>query len=733
MNLSKIQEITTKELKSYFDHAQGYLLLSILLAVLYFLFLRTFFIIGTASVRNLFQFLPWILTIFVPAVTMSSIASEKDKQTLEYLITQPITPKDIIIGKIFGAWIFSSIGILLTLPLAFLISTIGTIDIGETTAGYIGALILTFALTSLGVAISSFYKNQISAFLTSATVIFLLNVISTDLVSINIPITISNLLSKLSVADNYFSIIRGVLEVPSIVYFSLFIYISINIGITNIEQVRYSKIKSRIIKFAKSLVVILAISAITVYSAGYAKGRIDLTTNKKYTLSEISKETLKNGDKVNINVYASKDLPQQFQAVFSELKNILNDYSAFGGQKVQVQYLNPEDNMAEINANGISPIQFNVIGNDQYQVKQGYMALVISNDTDNSKKEVIAYVNDLNSLEFELTKAINKVKETGRPTIAFAIGNGEKDLYQDFGTLKSILDTDYTITTVSLPNAEDAKVPDLKTFKAIIFAGQTNAYSKNAEKEIITYIKNGGNVLYMPDLVQIDLQTTSASKNEALNGSLLSEFGIKINPDLVYDLRSNVPTQVGTESGVIVVSYPFWTVGVLSSTNSKEFPGTAIFPWTSSLELSSDDWEKLYSTSIFGNKQANTFNIALEQELNETDLQEIPLIAMSGLKDKNKGVIIVTGTSRIFDNQFISQSRENALLSVSIFEKLASEKNFSQITAKNILGSQFISTTDAQKQLINYGSPALSFSLLLMLGIARYGGKKRQKHMIEYI
>ena len=239
MNLSKIQEITTKELKSYFDHAQGYLLLSILLAVLYFLFLRTFFIIGTASVRNLFQFLPWILTIFVPAVTMSSIASEKDKQTLEYLITQPITPKDIIIGKIFGAWIFSSIGILLTLPLAFLISTVGTIDIGETTAGYIGALILTFALTSLGVAISSFYKNQISAFLTSATVIFLLNVISTDLVSINIPITISNLLSKLSVADNYFSIIRGVLEVPSIVYFSLFIYISINIGITNIEQVRY--------------------------------------------------------------------------------------------------------------------------------------------------------------------------------------------------------------------------------------------------------------------------------------------------------------------------------------------------------------------------------------------------------------------------------------------------------------------------------------------------------------
>src|SRR3989344_1404595 len=127
MNLSKIQEITTKELKSYFDHAQGYLLLSILLAVLYFLFLRTFFIIGTASIRNLFQLLPWILTIFVPALTMSSIASEKDKQTLEYLITQPITPKDIINGKIFGAWIFSSIGILLTLPLAFLISTIGTI------------------------------------------------------------------------------------------------------------------------------------------------------------------------------------------------------------------------------------------------------------------------------------------------------------------------------------------------------------------------------------------------------------------------------------------------------------------------------------------------------------------------------------------------------------------------------------------------------------------------------
>ncbi|PIR42229.1 hypothetical protein CO058_01550 [candidate division WWE3 bacterium CG_4_9_14_0_2_um_filter_35_11] len=733
MNLNKIIEIANKELKSYLDHAQGYLLLSILVSVLYFLFLKTFFVVGTASVRSLFELLPWILTIFVPAVTMSSIASEKEKQTLEYLITQPITPKEIIFGKILGAWIFSSIGILLTLPLAFIISTIGKIDTGETVAGYLGALILILTLSSLGVAISSFYKNQISAFLTTATVIFLLNIISTDLISINLPVSVSNLLSNLSISDNYFSIIRGVLEIPSIVYFALFIYISINIGITNIEKVRFSKMKAAIIKSLKSLVLILLISAITIYSAGYAKGRVDLTSNKKYTLSQISKDTLKSGDKVRIDVYASNDLPQQFQAAFSELKNTLNDYTAFGGDKIQVQYLLPDDHKAELDANGITPIQFNVIGNDQYQVKQGYMALVISNDSDQSKKEIIPYVNDINSLEFELTKAISKVKESSKPTIAFATGNGEKDLYQDFAALKSMIGSDYTVTTVALPSEETAKVPDLSVYKAIVFAGQTTSYSKASEDAIISFVKNGGNILYMPDLIQIDLQTTSASKNEEINGDLFNEFGIKVNPDLVYDLRSNVPTQVGTESGVIVVSYPFWTVGVLSSENTKELPGTAIFPWSSSLEITSPDWETLYSTSVFGNKQIGTFNIGLEQNLSETDLQTIPLVAISGISDKDKGIMIVAGTTRMFDNQFVSQSRENALLATSLFEKLASEKNFSQISAKNILGSQFKSTTNLQKDLVNYGSPAASLLLLIMIGIARYTKKKRQKHMLEYI
>lgn len=733
MNLNKIFEITKKELRSYFDHFQGYLLLTIFISVLYFLFLKTFFIVGIASIRNLFEVLPWLLTIFVPAVTMGSIASEKDKQTLEYLITQPITPKEIIFGKILGSWIFTSVGILLTIPLAFLVSTIGTIDVGETIAGYAGALVLILALSSLGVAVSSFYKNQITAFLTSATIIFLLNIINTDLISINLPLAISNLLSKLSITDNYYSIARGVLEIPRIVYFALFIYISISIGITNIEKVRYSKMKASISKSLKTFALLLLVSAVTIYSAGYAKGRIDLTSNKKYTLSPVSIDTLKNGDKVRIDVYASKDLPQQFQAAFFELKNTLNDYESFGGDKIQIQYLLPEENKATLESNGITPIQFNVIGNDQYQVKQGYMALIISNDADQSKKEIIPYVNDVNTLEFDLTKAISKVKESSKPTIAFAIGNGEKDLYQDFAVLKSILEVDYTITTVSFPSDEEQKAPDLSSYKAIVLAGQTSAYSTSSQAEIQAFIEKGGNIMYMPDLIQIDLQTTQATKNDVINGDLLNKYGIKVNPDLVYDLRSNVPTQVGTESGVIVVSYPFWTVGVLASIDSKDLPGTAIFPWTSSLEITSPNkWETIYSTSTFGNKQTGNFNIGLQQNLSESDLQTIPLVAVSK-PNQNKGLMIVTGTTRMLDNQFISQSRENALLATSLFEKLASEKSFSQISAKNILGMQLKAITNTQKRVVNYGAPILSFTLLTIIGLARYTRQKRQKRMLEYI
>src|SRR3990167_3881166 len=113
MKIKNILEITIKELKSFYDNVGGYLLSVIFLALLYFLFLKPFFISQTVSLRDMFQWMPWLFIVFVPAITMGSFAKEYENQTIEYLLSKPLEKKEVIIGKILGSFLYIHITVLL--------------------------------------------------------------------------------------------------------------------------------------------------------------------------------------------------------------------------------------------------------------------------------------------------------------------------------------------------------------------------------------------------------------------------------------------------------------------------------------------------------------------------------------------------------------------------------------------------------------------------------------------
>lgn len=164
INLKKILEITFKDLKGFFDSLYGYILIFIFLLLAYFMFLQSFFVVGNASMQQLFNMFPVYMIVFIPAITMGSFARESDKQTLEYVLTKPVRTIEVVIGKTLAASIFGFSAVLLTIPLYFTIARIGRIDAGETFAGYIASLLLIIALSSLGVMVSSFFKIKLVHF-----------------------------------------------------------------------------------------------------------------------------------------------------------------------------------------------------------------------------------------------------------------------------------------------------------------------------------------------------------------------------------------------------------------------------------------------------------------------------------------------------------------------------------------------------------------------------------------
>jgi ABC-2 type transport system permease protein len=79
----------------------------------------------------------------------------------------PITMTEAILGKFLAAWLFMTIGILLTFPIVLTTAYLGSPDLGVTAAGYIGAILLAGAYVSVGLLTSSMTRSQVISFVLS--------------------------------------------------------------------------------------------------------------------------------------------------------------------------------------------------------------------------------------------------------------------------------------------------------------------------------------------------------------------------------------------------------------------------------------------------------------------------------------------------------------------------------------------------------------------------------------
>ena len=725
MKINNIVEISTKELKSFYDNLSGYLLTAIFLALLYFLFLKPFFITQTVSLRDLFQWIPWLFVVFIPAITMGSFAKEYENQTIEYLLSKPLEKREIIIGKIVGAFTFVFISVLLTTPLIFFVNRLGNLDLGETFAGYFGVFMLGLTLSAIGVAISSVFKNQITAFIFSVVLMFALTIIGSELTAINLPLQITNILANLSITEHFYSLTRGVFKASDLVYF--FILILFSIGLAEINLNREKGVKTRGLKNNISTLIAVSASIVLILLVSrFMYGRIDLTSSKKYTLSDTTKAILSTDKKVTIEVYASDNLPQQFKYRYNELKNILDDYKTQAGSKLDIQYLSATGKEAELQQQGISPAEFRVYGNDQLQAQRGYLGVLLKNDE--GQTESIPLVQDVNQLEYELSRLIYRLKNTEKSKIAFASGNGERSTFNEYQALSQLLESDYQIETVLFPSVvgETKDQPNLSQYKMLVIADPTDPYTLESKQKIADFLQNGGSVIYLAENAVVDNELATAVKPENVEGDILTALGASINADLVYDIQNHGMVTVETAQGLLPIRYPFFVFAQKASDSVKNLPDAVLAGWPSSLTVD-QNWEVLYETSDFGGKQTDTYNIAPDQQLSQENLTSYPIIAIR--RFDNGGKAIIASDARLFENQFVSGIEQNAVLALSLFEEAFQGIGLSSIKAKNLTENQMLYVNQSNKNLVNYGAPAVSVLLLGLIGFARY---KRRQNLIKY-
>ena len=416
---------------------------------------------------------------------MRALAEERSQGTLELVLAQPISSLEFLLGKFLGIMGFMAVALAGTLGAAIGLRLGGAPYFGVMFAQYTGALLLTGALVAIGLWASSLTRNQITAFIAALTVIFVLMAVTMNVVLIGLPPVLAGAATRLGLLTHFSAITRGVLDLRDLVYFvSITVaflglaYLMIERGRLNLKGTAWRSLKIGILG-------ILLICVVVNLFGRHIRGRLDLTPGKTYTLSSTTRSVLGSlDDVVTIKFFASRELPPQVDLVKRDVEDLLADYAAAAGDNMQLLRFSPStgdpEALAEAEQMGIPAIQFNVLGQDEFQVRQGYLGISIQYADETAN---VPFVRQTDDLEYRLTSAVLALTDPARSTIGFLTGHGEADIAGEASGLAETLGQNFQVAAVDI--TAGGGIPD--SVRVLIIQGPETPLSESEGAELRTW------------------------------------------------------------------------------------------------------------------------------------------------------------------------------------------------------------------------------------------------------
>ena len=317
----------------------------------------------------------------------------------------------------------------------------------------------------------------------------------------------------------------------------------------------------------KQNIILSSIFAAVVLLSYFFFFRIDLTTDKRYSITQQTKQLMqKTAAPINITIYLDGDLNPGFLRLKKSSEDLLEEMSVYAQKGINITFENPstaestaerEKRYAELEAQGMTPTA--IYERDKegksiqkivfpwmkmtYNGKTVYVNL-LKNIRGNSGEENLNI--SIENLEFEITDGVRRLINKEVTKIAFIEGHGELTDAETYDISKA-LSRYFQIDRGTL--ASDATI--LTEYKAIIIAKPTMPFSESDKYIIDQYIMNGGRVLWLLDGVKIaheNLSKTGLSPAIELDLNLsdqLFKYGIRIAPVILQDVQcATIPVNI---------------------------------------------------------------------------------------------------------------------------------------------------------------------------------------------
>ncbi len=319
-------------------------------------------------------------------------------------------------------------------------------------------------------------------------------------------------------------------------------------GVSNSKNIR----KRSWIQFGLNLLIIV----LAVVAGSFLRIRLDLTEDRRYTLSEPTRKVLSGiRNDIFVQVYLDGEMPIPFKRLKRSVRELLDEFRIASGRKVDFTFINPsaDDNREQREAlyqslilKGLNPVNIQAGdaegGSSQKIIFPGmivnYNGIEVPVNFLKNNPSVPAEENLLHSiegLEYELIQPVATLSSDTIFKVAFIEGHDE---------IPEIEVADLTFNLARFFTVDRGIIGGnpgiLDEYAAVVIAGPENEFAENDKFVLDQYIMNGGKVLWLVEEVFVNSDSLVSGETAALYRPLnledqLFRYGARINPEVVQD------------------------------------------------------------------------------------------------------------------------------------------------------------------------------------------------------
>jgi ABC-2 type transport system permease protein len=501
---------------AYFSNPTGYVFICVfvLLGSLAAFWPPEFFNSNLANLDQLNRYLPYILLVFVPAITMSVWADERRQGTDELLLTIPASDWEVVFGKYLAAvGIFTVALIFSCICNLIILLSWGTPDAGLFLTNYLGYWFVGVAMLAIG---------MVASFLTSnLTVGFILGLL------FNAPLAVAEQaggvmgpaaaarVKSWSLAENFSDFGRGVVSLSSVAYFLGIVAVCLYIAMVLIGRRHWTGRRDSspmgLHYLARTAgLLAAALGAVLIFRSADVRG--DLSQEQISTLSPDTRKllrTLETSRPIDIKAYVSPNVPEDYTQTRINLLNSLKQVERLGRGKVNVEVIPTEPKTEEaalaLQQFGIEPQR--VVSRVRGTYRNDQEIFLGCAFTSGLEKVVVPFFDRGTPVEYELVRSICTAAQQKRKRLG--VLTTDADLYGGFDMmggqqrprqpLVEELEKQYDVVQV------DATAPITETFD-VLLAVQPSSLGPEQMANFVAAVKAGQPVAIFEDPLPVMMQ-----------------------------------------------------------------------------------------------------------------------------------------------------------------------------------------------------------------------------------